>query len=148
MCELFVMCFCSGHGLHVVRAGRRGTPQHETKIAPLCVEQMLECELAGSSKRVKAVTGERRSLSATELNNKIVCGSLAAVCTAPVTAPQKFEIGVIDEAGQATEPAVVGVMRRCRHTVLCGDPQQLPPRARTELMATSLLMSSMFLVQS
>jgi senataxin len=39
----------------------------------------------------------------------------------------KFEVVVVDEAAQSTEPATLAVLQLgSRHAVLVGDPQQLP----------------------
>ena len=73
------------------------------------------------------------------LNDKVVFGTLAGTCTAPVTHTKKFLLSIIDEAGQATEPAVLGILWRSDHVVFCGDSQQLPANGSTEIMTRSLM---------
>ena len=43
-----------------------------------------------------------------------------AFLAVPVIDTKWLRASVIDEAGQATEPAVVGILRRSDHVVLCG----------------------------
>jgi superfamily I DNA and/or RNA helicase len=42
-----------------------------------------------------------------------------------------FDLGVLDEAAQATEPAAWIPLVRCRRVMLVGDPCQLPPLVRS-----------------
>ena len=74
-----------------------------------------------------------------ELHDRLMFGALAATCTAPVSDEKHFDISIVDEAGQATEPAVIGLVWRSDHVVLCGDVQQLPGHGQTEVMIRSLM---------
>ena len=44
-----------------------------------------------------------------------------------------FDIAIVDEAGQATEPAIYPTLVRCpSRLILAGDPHQLPPTVISE----------------
>lgn len=44
-----------------------------------------------------------------------------------------FDIAIVDEAGQATEPAIYPTLVRCpTRLILAGDPHQLPPTVISE----------------
>ena len=39
-----------------------------------------------------------------------------------------FDLAIVDEAGQAMEPAIYPILSRCsKRLILAGDPHQLPP---------------------
>ena len=44
-----------------------------------------------------------------------------------------FDICIIDEAGQITEPAILQVLLLARKALLVGDSKQLPPLVRNEV---------------
>ena len=50
-----------------------------------------------------------------------------------VLEPNHFDIAIVDEAGQATEPAIYPTLVRCpTRLILAGDPHQLPPTVISE----------------
>jgi len=56
----------------------------------------------------------------------VVCATLTGL-SGEVLGPRTFDLAVIDEAAQATEPACWPALLRCRRLVLAGDHCQLPP---------------------
>jgi ATP-dependent RNA/DNA helicase IGHMBP2 len=57
---------------------------------------------------------------------RIVCGTLTGL-TSDVLGTNRFDLAVVDEAGQATEPASWLPLLRADKVVLAGDHCQLPP---------------------
>jgi ATP-dependent RNA/DNA helicase IGHMBP2 len=57
---------------------------------------------------------------------RIVCSTLTGL-DSELLGDRKFELVVIDEAAQATEPACWPAVLRCQRLVLAGDHCQLPP---------------------
>lgn len=58
---------------------------------------------------------------------QVVLCTLAGAGTPSLDKLGGFDLAVVDEAGQATEPATWIPLLRCRRAVLVGDSQQLPP---------------------
>jgi len=56
----------------------------------------------------------------------VVCGTLTGL-DSEVLGQRQFDLAVIDEASQSTEPACWLPLLRCRRVVLAGDHCQLPP---------------------
>ena len=57
----------------------------------------------------------------------IVCTTLGTAGNRVLESAAKFEVVVVDEAAQSTEPATLAALQLgSRHAVLVGDPQQLP----------------------
>ena len=57
----------------------------------------------------------------------IVCTTLGTAGNRTLESAAKFEVVVVDEAAQSTEPATLSALQLgSRHAVLVGDPQQLP----------------------
>jgi DNA replication ATP-dependent helicase Dna2 len=48
-------------------------------------------------------------------------------------AREYFDVVIVDEAGQITQPAVIGAMMAANTFVLVGDHMQLPPLVASEL---------------
>lgn len=58
-------------------------------------------------------------------DTRIVCGTLTGL-TSDVLGPRQYDLAVIDEAGQSTEPASWLPVMRANKLVLAGDHRQLP----------------------
>ena len=55
-----------------------------------------------------------------------------------------FDVAIIDEAGQLTIPAILGVLRFARRFILVGDEKQLPPLVLSKEAALAGLADSLF----
>jgi superfamily I DNA and/or RNA helicase len=61
-------------------------------------------------------------------SRKLVCTTLARVCTSDLLAPIRFDMVVIDEASMASLPFIMALASKAdAHIVIAGDPMQLPP---------------------
>ncbi len=74
---------------------------------------------------------------------RIVCGTLTGL-TSDVLGARQYDLAVIDEAGQSTEPASWLPLMRANKLVLAGDHRQLPatvisPEAEEQGLAVSLM---------
>ena len=69
---------------------------------------------------------------------RIVAATAHRACTIPYLRTRGFEMAVVDEAGQLTEPLTLGLILRARRFVLIGDDRQLPPVVRTGRLAHSM----------
>ncbi len=70
-----------------------------------------------------------------------------ATCTGAETElleRQEFDLAVVDEATQATEPSVLLAILRAKRAVLAGDPFQLPPTVLSPEAAKAGLSRSLF----
>jgi DNA replication ATP-dependent helicase Dna2 len=68
----------------------------------------------------------------------IVAATAHRACTMPYLRRRAFEMAVVDEAGQLTEPLTLGLILRASRFVLIGDDRQLPPVVRTRELAHSM----------
>jgi DNA replication ATP-dependent helicase Dna2 len=79
--------------------------------------------------------GER----AAELQEASVVAATTATCGSRVMREQAFDVALVDEASQLTEPETLATVNLADRFVLVGDHQQLPPVVRTENdLSTSL----------
>jgi DNA replication ATP-dependent helicase Dna2 len=88
-------------------------------------------DLAARHASVHAV---RRALN----DARIVAATAHRACTMPYLRRRQFEMVIVDEAGQLTEPLTLGLILRGRRYVLVGDDRQLPPVVRTRGLAQSM----------
>ena len=51
----------------------------------------------------------------------------------PLLAGQHFDVVIVDEAGQISQPAILGAMMAADSFVLVGDHLQLPPLVKSEV---------------
>jgi len=72
--------------------------------------------------------GDRRR----ELAEAPVVAATTASCGSRVMRESEFDVAVVDEAGQLTEPATLAAINLADRFVLVGDHQQLPPVVRGE----------------
>jgi DNA replication ATP-dependent helicase Dna2 len=88
-------------------------------------------DLALKRRSVRAV---REAISSV----RIVAATAHRASTLPYLRRRAFEMAVVDEAGQLTEPLTLGLILRGRRFVLIGDDRQLPPVVRTAGLAHSM----------
>ena len=69
---------------------------------------------------------------------QIVAATAHRSATLPYLRRRAFEMSIVDEAGQLTEPLTLGLILRARRFVLIGDDRQLPPVVRTRGLAHSM----------
>ena len=78
--------------------------------------------------------GDPEERAATLVEASVVAAT-TATCGSRIARTQSFDVAVVDEAGQLTEPGTLAAAVLADRLVLVGDHQQLPPvvRAETEL---------------
>lgn len=73
----------------------------------------------------------RRSVSSA----RIVGVTALTVPRSPLLVGQDFDVVIVDEAGQISQPAIIGALMCAKTFVLVGDHMQLPPLVVSELAA-------------
>lgn len=139
-----------------IRALRLGKP---VKIREEFVDRSLEAQVLGHPKYRQKLNDFRLSNSSDEtslreIEKKLsfeILQSAEVVCATCVGSGHEmlddfqFEIVVIDEATQATEPSsIVPLVKRCEQLVLLGDHFQLPPTVTSSRAAEGGLSTSLF----
>ncbi|WP_327052335.1 AAA domain-containing protein [Halomicrococcus gelatinilyticus] len=67
-----------------------------------------------------------------ELRDASVVAATTATCGSRVMREQEFDVALVDEASQLTEPATLAAVNLADRFVLVGDHHQLPPVVRSE----------------
>jgi hypothetical protein len=67
-----------------------------------------------------------------ELTNAQVVGTTSLAIKHVVFSQRKFDVCIVDEAGQILEPVALGPLRTCNRFVMIGDHHQLPPLVKSE----------------
>ena len=86
---------------------------------------------------------ERKAVRAVLERAQVVCVTLASLGSG-VIAHEEFDLALIDEATQATEPLTLLGLLRAPKVVLAGDPKQLPPTILSQEAARAGLAVSLF----
>jgi len=73
------------------------------------------------------------SLSRVISNARIVCSTVLTVPRSPLLAKESFDVVIVDEAGQTSQPAILGALMAANTFVLVGDHKQLPPLVSSEI---------------
>ncbi|WP_435154637.1 AAA domain-containing protein [Haladaptatus sp. DFWS20] len=69
---------------------------------------------------------------AAELKGASVVAATTATCGSRIMREQAFDVALVDEASQLTEPATLAAINLAERFVLVGDHHQLPPVVRAE----------------
>ena len=114
-----------------VRIGRsKDSPELAARLgdrARLCFSD----DLAASAASARAL---RRTLD----EAPVIASTAHRASTHPYVRGRTFEITLIDEASQLTEPLTLGLVMRAPRFVLIGDDRQLPPVVRGTELAISM----------
>ncbi|MFP2930467.1 AAA domain-containing protein, partial [Pyxidicoccus sp. 3LG] len=86
---------------------------------------------------------EKKAVRAVLARADVVCVTLASLDSG-VLSNEKFDLALLDEATQATEPLALLGFLRAPKVVLAGDPQQLPPTVLSQEAAKAGLGVSLF----
>jgi DNA replication ATP-dependent helicase Dna2 len=116
-----------------------------------CLEALREQDRGIDALRMGTETGVRadmRSLTLDEslppaeraaaLEGASVVAATTATCGSRPMREQNFDVAIVDEATQLTEPDALAAIDLAERFVLVGDHEQLPPVVREEAMDTSL----------
>ena len=74
----------------------------------------------------------RQSLEATMNNAKVVGCTCLSIGKSELLRRKKFDVIIVDEAGQITQPAILNALGFAKKFVLVGDHQQLPPLVKSK----------------
>jgi DNA replication ATP-dependent helicase Dna2 len=64
---------------------------------------------------------------------RIIGATVLSVPRSPLLVDENFDVVIVDEAGQISQPAILGVLMAADNFVLVGDHMQLPPLVNSEL---------------
>lgn len=64
---------------------------------------------------------------------RVVGVSALSIPRSPLLAGERFDFVIVDEAGQISQPAIIGALQAANKFVLVGDHKQLPPLVQSEI---------------
>ena len=73
-----------------------------------------------------------RNLHKAVSSSRIIGATALAISKTPLLLGEHFDIVIIDEAGQISQPAILGPLMAADSFVLVGDHEQLPPLVQSE----------------
>ena len=91
-----------------------------------------ETGVRGDMQDVRLVERGDPNERAAELRETPVVAATTAACGSRVLRECAFDVAVVDEASQLTEPGTLAAVNRADRFVLVGDHEQLPPVVRAE----------------
>jgi len=112
----------------VVRIGRESSCH--PRVRPVIAENLaveLERAEGGSSSSQHVDRPAVDHLHRVVSSARIVAASALSAPRSPLLAGQRFDVVIVDEAGQISQPAVLGAIISADAFVLVGDHMQLPP---------------------
>ena len=117
--------------MRFIRVGRASDSPDLVAKLPGDPSDFFTEDLARKSGCVRAVRDALQAAS-------IVAATAHRASTVPYLRSRAFEMAIVDEAGQLTEPLTLGLILRARRFVLIGDDRQLPPVVRTRELGHSM----------
>ena len=115
---------CSTSGLPpLVRVGQKSSCHPD-------VQPMLAENLASA---IGEIPPSAKSLQKVVSHAQIICTTALSVPRSPLLKDEVFDVVIVDEAGQISQPAIIGALLAADRFVLVGDHQQLPPLVTSEL---------------
>lgn len=117
----------------VVRVGRESST-HANVHQLLAQNIACEAESANSSQSSQSFTRPNADYLHNVVSSARVVGVSALTAPrSPLLAGQKFDVVIVDEAGQISQPAILGAIMAADSFLLVGDHMQLPPLVVSEV---------------
>ncbi|MFB6303956.1 MAG: AAA domain-containing protein [Haloferacaceae archaeon] len=91
-----------------------------------------ETGVRGDMQDIRLVARGDPNARAAELREAPVVAATTAACASRTLREESFDVAVVDEASQLTEPGTLAAVNRADRFVLVGDHRQLPPVVRFE----------------
>ena len=122
----------------LIRVGQKASC-HD-KVHPLLVSElatemdslrMSQSQLSQSERSYDNPSPE--SLKHVISSGQIIGASALSVPRSPLLADENFDVVIVDEAGQISQPAILGALMAADSFVLVGDHKQLPPLVNSEV---------------
>jgi DNA replication ATP-dependent helicase Dna2 len=119
----------------IVRVGKQNSchPGVHPIIAKTVAVQ-LESDL--HSQREQPTTPTSEYLRIAMSNARIVGVTALSIPRSPLLFRENFDVVIVDEAGQISQPAIIGALLAADSFILVGDHMQLPPLVISELAET------------
>lgn len=117
----------------IVRVGREESTH--ARVHPLLAQNIAcEAEREASNESLPSFTKPNVDYLYNVVSSARVVGVSALTAPrSPLFAGQKFDVVIVDEAGQISQPAVLGAIMAADSFVLVGDHMQLPPLVVSEV---------------
>lgn len=101
------------------------------------VQEFLVPEIAAELDQLDGNLGEFSKPSTANLHkvvsaSKIVVATALTISKTPLLLGEHFDIVIVDEAGQISQPAILGPLMAADSFLLVGDHEQLPPLVQSE----------------
>lgn len=109
----------------LIRVGKKSACHHN-------VHPILVSTIAAAMEHSNDGDPSPDSLSHVVSSARIVGVSALTVPRTPLLVGQHFDVVIVDEAGQISQPAVLGALMAADSFVLVGDHMQLPPLVNSE----------------
>lgn len=116
----------------ILRIGRKASchPQVHPVLATTVAAQLeVDAGSAPDDFAMPSAESLKRSVSAA----RIVGVTALTVPRSPLLLGEHFDVVIVDEAGQISQPAIIGALMAADSFVLVGDHMQLPPLVVSEL---------------
>ena len=123
----------------LVRVGSKSAihPSLHRMLAPeLAAGEIDRREILRAGSLPQDVTTSKPSISSLHQvisSAKIIGVSALTVPKSPLLIGQKFDVVIVDEAGQISQPAIIGALMAADTFVLVGDHEQLPPLVQSDV---------------
>lgn len=124
----------------MVRIGQKSSC-HQAVHPLLASELALDLDRSNKSKSNTLTQRENyqdfnypsvESLKKVVSSARIVCASALSVPRSPLLIHENFDVVIVDEAGQISQPAILGALAAADSFVLVGDHKQLPPLVNSQ----------------
>ena len=123
----------------LVRVGSKSAihPALHRMLAPeLAAGEIDRREILRAGSLPQDVTTSKPSISSLHQvisSAKIIGVSALTVPKSPLLIGQKFDVVIVDEAGQISQPTIIGALMAADTFVLVGDHEQLPPLVQSDV---------------
>eukprot|EP00934_Nitzschia_sp_Nitz4_P003179 Nitzschia sp. Nitz4//scaffold57_size113557//16663//21714//NITZ4_003983-RA/size113557-snap-gene-0.45-mRNA-1//-1//CDS//3329554822//3169//frame0 len=124
---------------YIVRVGPRHSCQDTLGLHASVLATRLEEKLGDKRMELSQSSIRQNNLPTAESLKRVVSAArivgttVLTVPRTPLLVNEHFDVVIVDEAGQTSQPAVLGALMAADSFILVGDHQQLPPLVSSEI---------------